>query len=289
MQTFKQFLAESRTQVVDVEAFIKWADANASAYLGGPYFLYRGGSGTAAKGLRMGNAAKAGRPRESANTYNNYTLWIDNHPSFKAWPKRSLSWIATDDREVAENFGGAALLVIDDSAQVGIVGKGDLWETDLPVKNSRLVVTIEELNGITQQMLGEKYSKTYEELASALRAHTIEDVEEHLTDKEYYSVMIEAIHDTMEKNGCENMFELWEYAVSPDIFTGNTTGAKVGNKSTDGEVWIEGMVGFVPNYNRLSEADNARLIDWAKKYPEFLRELHDAHWSGEPDENWGDD
>lgn len=287
MQTFKEFLLgedtrKARTQVVSVTDFINWADNNASVYLNGPHFLYRGGSGDRQKGLRIGNAAGAGiTPRESANTHNNYTLWIDNHPSFKGWPRRSLSFIATDDRDVAEGFGGAALLVVHDEAQIGIVGHDDLWNTPLDIPGER-EITIEEFNGWTQHYFYEKKKQviTYQQLSTALKSITLDDLEDDGFD--------EQIKGYMASKELNNLYDVWNALIIPKIFANKTTGARVGDASTDGEVWIQGEVGFIPHIKRLSKSDAERLAEWADQYPELNEELQN-HWSADFEDYYGDD
>jgi len=273
MQTFKQFLLDdtrkSRTQVVDVDTFIKWATKNSLRYLSGKQFLYRGGSGDAARGLRLGNAAGEGiTPRESANTHNNYTLWIDNHPSFDGWPKRSLSFIGTDDRDVADGFGGAALLVLSDNAKVGYCGVNDLWETEL----APIGITIEELNGMTQSII-DKRIKTYDELVDTMKQYDLDDVRAEVSDWHGGEELVETMH----KRGLETLYDVWEFLVKPDIFAGQSRGADASKQHANGEVWIQGEVGFIPHGSRLSEDDKKRLMEWAEQFDNFPEEI-EHHW-----------
>lgn len=286
MQTFKEYLLgedtrKARTQVVSVADFIKWADSNAQAYLNGSNFLYRGGSGDRQKGLRIGNAAGKGiTPRQSANTANNYTLWIDNHPSFRGWPKRSLSFIGTDDRDVAEGFGGAAMLIVADNAKVGVVGKSDLWETPLPPTD----FTIEDLNGVTSYLLEDNID-SYESLVSALKGLGAEEVSASLEGQSrMYDDLLEFIVNSRNLN---NLYDVWDALVKPKIFAGKTTGAKIGNVA--GEVWIQGEVGFIPHIQRLSNEDAQQLAEWVQQYPNLKKHLHNVHWDAEFEDYYGDD
>jgi len=278
MQTFKQFLSESRTAVVGVEAFIKWADTNAKVYMSGPKFLYRGGSGDGEKGLRLGSSL-GGLPRKSANTYNNYTLWFDNHPMFKDWPKRSQAWIAADDRDIAQGFGSAALLIVHDEAKIGVVGDRDLWDAETKISN----MTIEEFNQVSESLMTDKHD-TYPELVSALKNIDLEDVQRHVEDEGDQSSSIASLYKYMKRLKLDNLYEAWEAVMTPSLFLRNTTGAQVGNHDSDGEVWIEGEVGFIPTIGRMKEADAKRIMEWADQYPELLEELQE-HWNA-PD--WND-
>lgn len=276
-QTFKQFLAESRTKVVDVETFIKWADKNASVYMNGPHFLYRGGSGDGGKGLRIGTSVD-GKPRKSANTYNNYTLWFDNHPMFKDWPKRSQAWIGSDDRDIAENFGSPALLIVDDEAKVGLTGEVDLWHTPLGLDWGSHAMTIEDFNELSESLMTGDHDDIGS-LTSALKAVDIEDIERHLEDdNDEDGSRLRALHTFMEKRKLHNLYDVWEAVMVPSIFAENTKGAQVSGRRSDGEVWIEGEVGFIPHVNRLSEKDANRITEWADQYPELLEEIQ-QHWN----------
>ena len=283
MLTFKQFLKESRTSVISVDDFIKWADSNAMKYMKGEHFLYRGGSGDHQKGVRIGDSTSdAHRPRESANTTNNYTLWFDNNPMFHGWPKRSRAWIATDDRDTAEGFGGAALLIIDDRAKVGVVGEADLWHVAVGIDD----MTVENLNDFTQDII-DSHPKQYSSLVSIMKNYTVDELQSEL-DHGNSSHFLSTVIEYMEHHDLENLFDLWESAMTPDIFPRYEPGADISHSRSGGEVWIEGEVGFIPHVNRLSEEDAQKIITWAEKHPTLLDEIH-VHWSGYHTDQWGDE
>jgi hypothetical protein len=263
MITFKQFLSESRTSIISVDEFTSWADKNAKGYLSGEHFLYRGGSGVGNKGIMFGSSV-GDRPRESANTYNNYTLWLDNNPMFKKWPKRSRSWIATDDWDDAETFGSPSLLVVADNASIGVVGEADLWHTEMP----GIEWSLEDLNEYTQSLIKTK-SKTYEELITAMKGVSVDDIDN------------DTINHFMKSKKLNDLFDLWDMVLNPHVFTGSTTGADVSHTAANGEVWIEGVCGFIPFIKRLSNEDAEKLTAWAEKYPNLLDEIH-QHWSKIP-------
>ncbi len=71
---------------------------------------------------------KKGYPRESANTENYYTMWIDNSPKWKAYPKRSRSLICTNDFESAFGSKDARFIILpEDNSNIGVCDSVDFW------------------------------------------------------------------------------------------------------------------------------------------------------------------
>jgi hypothetical protein len=70
--------------------------------------------------------------RPSANTYNFYTLIINNDPSWKQFPKRQV--ICTTDPQTADGYGNIYLVLPVDGAKIGICKTNDIWDS-LTYKN----------------------------------------------------------------------------------------------------------------------------------------------------------
>ena len=68
-------------------------------------------------------------PRVSRNTHNYYTLWMDNHPDWEGWPKRSRSFVCTTDRTKAERYGNQYVIIplIDEHTPVAMCPTSDIW------------------------------------------------------------------------------------------------------------------------------------------------------------------
>jgi hypothetical protein len=273
MVTFKQFVQEadrpSRTQKVDVEALTKWAESNASSYLKGTNFFYRGGSGRGAR-IMIGNSVSES-PRKSANTNNNYTLWMDNFEEFAGWPKRSQSFIAIDNWDIAETFGNPSLLIIADDAKVGLTGEEDIWQIRIGKK-----ISIEQWNGSMEAILRHfdiGGNTTFAGLKKALQETTLDDVKS-MKPKMFSTEMniLNLFHDTPKAT---TLYDLWVAYFNPSLFE-RTSGAKVSSKYGDhvGEIWIEGQVGFVSSVmSDLSSDERAALAQWADDYPNFQKVL----------------
>lgn len=65
--------------------------------------------------------------RRSENTWNHYTLLLDNSPYYKGWPRRSKSIICTTDPKEASGYGTVMALIPLDGAKIGIVPESDMW------------------------------------------------------------------------------------------------------------------------------------------------------------------
>jgi len=65
--------------------------------------------------------------RVSQNTQNYYTLIMDNHPSWKGFPKRSKSIICTTYEYKAEQYGNKYHMFSYDGAAYGVAPEDDIW------------------------------------------------------------------------------------------------------------------------------------------------------------------
>lgn len=83
---------------------------------------------------------KREEPRRSANTYNYYTLWLDNDPAWANFPKRSYSLICTTAAWKARQYGDDFRIVIPlVDAKIGVCPESDIWnsfEDTLPIGDS---------------------------------------------------------------------------------------------------------------------------------------------------------
>ena len=65
--------------------------------------------------------------RKSINTYNYYTLWIDNDPDWSEFPKRSRSAICSTNKFTAEFFGNPMIVIPLIDCKIGVCPNHDLW------------------------------------------------------------------------------------------------------------------------------------------------------------------
>jgi hypothetical protein len=143
MTTFKEYLHEERAgaripsfDAVDVEKAIellneKCSDARWMLDVNRP--IWRGERSSlvnAETGFMVSDPSKT--IRKSQNTTNFYTLILDNNPLCKDFPKRSRSFIATTDRQVAHDYAdgkGEWAMIPFDGVKIGYVGQKDIWYT----------------------------------------------------------------------------------------------------------------------------------------------------------------
>lgn len=104
--------------------------------------------------LGFGTVDTSATERKSQNTTNYYTMILDNNPYCKDFPKRSRSFISSTSIEKARGYawGLPVVLIPADSAKVGIVGKNDIWDTQINLGGYR--GDLEDLNRAFKSYLG---------------------------------------------------------------------------------------------------------------------------------------
>ena len=263
MISFKQYLAEGRGKAVSAEAFIKWAEENCSKYLNGKKFLFRGFS-HGDSGIMIGNSAGE-KPRASVGGIpNNYTLWIDGHPAFKDFPKRSRSFIATTNLTKAGDFGSPHIMFVKDTDKIAAVHMGDIW-----VKNILPEVNLHDFNEITETMLlkyGLGHNKKYFKLQNSLKHITLKRLREWFDSpniETHIAPLVFHIIKKMENKKWNDLWEVWDGLVSPNIF-GLTTIADI--EPIVGEVWVDGECGFLALESKQMQAADKEIISaWLKE------------------------
>lgn len=277
MTTFKQFLAEGRGKSASASAFIKWVEANCAKYLKNEHWVYRGFHNSE-PGLLIGNSG-GDKPRKSVGGIpNNYTLWIDGHPKFKAFPKRSRSWIASTNSTKAGDFGPVYLMVCKDNDKVASALAGDIWVTKV-FGNMELMV----LNSITEEILwrfGLGNNDTYFQFQNALQHVTKKKIQAFVDSSALHNLKVDCrnIINIMDENGWKDLYDVWDKGVTPNMFS-MTTGAAV-NEVPPGEVWIEGEAGFIPmKSGDISAEDEKEIGDWLKEVNPFMHAILTHEWN----------
>lgn len=67
--------------------------------------------------------------RKSANTWNYYTLMLDNDPRWKSYPKRSRSIICTTNFHKAKQYGHIYYVFPYDGSDIGVCPNDDIWDS----------------------------------------------------------------------------------------------------------------------------------------------------------------
>ena len=172
-------------KLVDRQALLRWVQRN-HAYLN--YYItarkqnraiYRGMGWNSDQDYDM-NIITPGI-RESTNTSNEYTMWMSNHPSWKAYPKRNKSFICSSTYSYAGEFGRTHWLIPLKDAVIGVCPEKDLWQsfwTALGEGTSandfnHFLNEVFRDTGLLTGMFGKKhlapYAQSYNELASLLK------------------------------------------------------------------------------------------------------------------------
>lgn len=194
---FQAYLAEGRelrTYNIDEQAFRSILNercfGTAQDLIDGKYAIYRG---TQHSGDFLYGSGSDFAPRESANTDNYYTWWIDNRPEWSKFPKRSLSFICADTKRNAGSYGEVYGVIPFDSTKVGICNSVDMWSSFLNLKNMH--VDADDFNRFLSVVFGKgKKPKSYQELITILKNNT------HLAKDTTYYDSYEKFYDAMSED-----------------------------------------------------------------------------------------
>ena len=67
--------------------------------------------------------------RRSRNTLNIYTLFVDNDPSWEAYPNRSQSLICISDYQSAAGYGRPYAVLFENNSEIGLCPSNDWWDS----------------------------------------------------------------------------------------------------------------------------------------------------------------
>ena len=277
MITFKQFLNEDQFAHTEMEPdlFVKWCKTNASEYL--PHIkknpIYRGMPMSTKMGVFDTNSLN----RKSANTVNYYTIWMDNNPDWKDFPKRSKSYICSNNDDTSSDFGHVHLIIPADGSKIGIVNGPDLWYgfdyIDRMIGNSmdgfmsdtqELLMIANEHEHLSEYNLAHK---NYAALCSCLKRVTFDviiDANENSRHVDEWGKYIQAF----KTHGFRTLYDLYEKAMDPTkndfshIVSGNTTFT-----DNDNEIWVQGKCAFLRFEGLIRRmTENDALKEFVKDY-----------------------
>ncbi len=125
------------------------------------------------------NPAKGSDRASAFATSNHYTILLDNLPSWRKYPKRSKSVIATTDEEGADQRGGTLIVLPYDGADIGVCPEDDIWYSFSELDMNRPSNNLENLNEWFQL---NGFSDT-KKLLSELMDVNNKNYEDHLKDE----------------------------------------------------------------------------------------------------------
>jgi hypothetical protein len=271
MISFKQFISEndeedSRDYVpqrVTSDDLIEWCEANCPRYLenlsnsANPR-IDRGTVGVGSKRFAKIDTNKFNRV--SANTLNFYTLWMDNHPDWSAYPKRSKSLICSTSIETAGGYGTGAYLVFPaDKNKIGVCSANDLWfsfvqmfkaldnESEAMNTINSLVENIFKSLGIERQQI-KQAERSYDEREKQCTADKIATAVYAGEVSAYYMHYYREPVKLMKNNGYDSLYDVWEANMDPrkNGFSTRTAG-DFEDVSDDAEVWVQGECYLMDN------------------------------------------
>lgn len=125
--------------------------------------------------------------RSSRNTKNYYTLWINNHPDWKKFPKRNV--IASTERSYAAGYGLDLYIILPkNGTRIGVCPSEDIWSS-FPISrqdgDSSIDMVMSFFGDIFKKELNRDPS-TYNELVDCLKKIDPESIDTLQTDDIFF-------------------------------------------------------------------------------------------------------
>lgn len=304
MISFKKFVLENdaaayRLQQVMPDEFIEWCESRCPRYLenisnrANPR-IYRGSTTENSAELVLGKINTNNFNRVSANTINYYTIWMDNHPDWSSYPKRSKSLICSTSIRTASGYGGDVFLVFPaDSNKIGVCPESDLWYsfykmfTNDLTSMEQIMQTIRAIFrdvGIPSADIKEA-EKSYETLIKCLDQCTIDSIS-NANEKarlrspgDHHVYQVDELIEKMQRKSYDSLYDMWDACMSPSANGfGLQTGGDFEEASKDSEVWVQGECVMVrlDYLSSISIAKESRLREFFNKHKIIEREFkHD--------------
>lgn len=180
--------------------------------------------------------SKSKEPRISRNTYNYYTLMMDNFQSWRKYPKRSKSIICTTDYRYADGMGDVYYVFPENGAKIGVCPDEDIWNVIVKYGNFESAYT--DMVDLIRNILWyipEIHSdiRLYTDLVKAFKS--IDANKERINDKSN----LELFKDMWKEYYNSNLtfLEFMQEIIKPSNgnFSLRTAGDSIPNKR---EVWI---------------------------------------------------
>jgi hypothetical protein len=178
--------------------------------------------------------------RKSQNTYNYYTVILDNHPDYKDFPKRSRSFIGSTNYETANDYvfndkTKTYVMIPYDGIKIGMINRKDIWDTYITLFGVRRKIEYFNL----------KFSLA--DIDDSLNG--LKDFDRRLKNNDPEAIKKFNLNESdLEKY--KNIFleEIWRaYSPKETGFTVHTTKTLPRPLPKDSEVWVGGKVMLI-NY-----------------------------------------
>lgn len=245
MTTFKAFLLErnTRTTAITPQEAIEFLKKNCSKTLQAGK-LYRGGPRFP---ISYGDS-NLGEPRKSANTPNFYTVFLDNSPAWKDFPKRSRSFVGSTHEQGAYDVGqwGVQYMIPYDTAHVGICPAADFWSSFDGLSPDDLNLAIQRYMNQT----GMKWdNQSWPQLEAIMKYEiTWDKVHKSEVSRDVKNDLIR-LFDWF---GVSTALGIYEHVFKPTNFT-HLKAADYRTIHRDLEVWVQGEAVFISIHLDLGE------------------------------------
>jgi hypothetical protein len=266
MITFKEFIKEASVgdnidiKIIDMNEVVSIVKQHCSQYVSNlpSNLIFRNMKDVKVRD-KCGLVNTENTERKSENTTNYYTIFLDNNPLCKGFPKRSKSLICSSD--FYNSFLGDKVVVIPfDNAKIGLTNKPDIWSVNIHIFGSRML-GLDDLNSIFSSDL---------EIPCDLK--DFQEFDERLEKGDKAALEIFKYAFNMDNSDLKEykdhfMDDIWQ-AYSPES-TGfeATTGATINNLRKQ-ELWVEGKMLVISVYQFeefITALKEAGLIESTKK------------------------
>lgn len=250
MITFKEYLSEGlvKSAPITPEEAVEWCKTHASKFIANKQKIFRGMNIDSKIGIFDTNLLN----RTSANTYNYYTVWMDNNNKWKQYPKRSKSYVCTPDWGVARGFGDIHLIIPEDGAKIGICSSHDLWDS-FEFCLSRAGLTsldrlMDDFNRMFKLILPSGFmsgaAANYSDLLKCLKAVTLEkltryNAENHKNSENNCTVKWA---ERLKKFNYDSLLDFMIDTFDPEENDFKVKSASNIGKLNDVEIWVQGKV-----------------------------------------------
>jgi hypothetical protein len=221
LKTRRKFI--KNMNILSEDDAVDYAIKNCQDFINNPIYISRGISSPA---INVGVSPissecfySAPVNRTSRDNKNHYTLFIDNHPSWKNYPKRQKSFICTIGNTA---LGYIKYLVIPvDGSKWGIAPSKDIFNCfddgikDVLVDNLPTYLSIERFFANFEQTVGEISDKSYSKMKydiSNIEFDNIYDSPDNFHSTNYYNSIVDLI-----KQHPDDLFETIAKMLNPNL------------------------------------------------------------------------
>ncbi|ASV44338.1 hypothetical protein PBI_SCTP2_323 [Salicola phage SCTP-2] len=191
--------------------------------------------------------------RESRNTYNYYTLWINNHSDWSEFPHRNV--ICSNNRKTAmdygeEGMGVTCVLLPKNDTKIGVVPKPDIWEVfqNFNLEEDDIVILIKdilELKGYTAKPNFQEFEKSIKNI------NYDEEIKNHIERDQWIDDAF--IHLLKEKETLYNFIQYWFSPTENGFDLKSVKDTPFSQSGNNNELWFDNDFIAIP-------------LDYIKKY-----------------------